>query len=56
VKVIEDQGSYRIVTIMLAGHIMRAKIPEGKPVSEGTVWIHFPKQWIRLFANGRVVK
>lgn len=55
VKVIEDQGSYRIVTIELGGHILRAKVPEGKPVSEGTVWVHFPKQWIRLFADGRVV-
>lgn len=55
VTMIEDQGSYRIVTIDLAGHTLRAKVPEGKPVSEGRVWIHFPKGWIRLFADGRVV-
>ena len=55
VTMIEDQGSYRIVTLMLGGHILRAKVPEGKPVSEGTVWVHFPKEWIRLFADGRVV-
>jgi glycerol transport system ATP-binding protein len=55
VTMIEDQGSYRIVTLMLGGHILRAKVPEGKPVSEGTVWIHFPKPWIRLFADGRVI-
>ncbi|MBN2398360.1 MAG: ABC transporter ATP-binding protein [Deltaproteobacteria bacterium] len=55
VTMIEDQGSYRIVTIDLAGHTLRAKVPEGKPVSEGRVWVYFPKQWIRLFADGRVV-
>ncbi len=55
VTMIEDQGSYRIVTLDLAGHTLRAKVPEGKPVSAGTVWLHFPKEWIRLFADGRVV-
>ncbi|MBW2561839.1 MAG: ABC transporter ATP-binding protein, partial [Deltaproteobacteria bacterium] len=55
VTMIEDQGSYRIVTLMLGGRILRAKVPEGKPVSEDTVWVHFPKEWIRLFADGRVV-
>jgi len=55
VTMIEDQGSYRIVTLMLGGRILRAKVPEGNPVSEDTVWVHFPKEWIRLFADGRVI-
>ncbi len=55
VTMIEDQGSHRIVTIDLAGHTLRAKVPEGNPISEGRVWVHFPKERIRLFADGQVV-
>jgi glycerol transport system ATP-binding protein len=56
VKAIEDQGCYKIVTVTLAGKILRARVPEGQQVPEGRAWLVFPPQWTRLFAGGRLVK
>ena len=56
VKVVEDQGSCRIVNVTLAGKTMRARLPEGGRVPEDQVWIVFPPKWTRLFADGRLVK
>jgi glycerol transport system ATP-binding protein len=56
VKVVEDLGSYKIVTLTLAGKILKATLPEDKPVPEGEVWLAFPQQWTRLFADGWLIK
>jgi len=56
VKGVEDLGSYRIVALTLAGQTLKARLPEDKPVSEGEVWLGFPPQWTRLFADGRLIK
>ena len=56
VKAIEDQGSYKIVTLLLAGNTVRAKLPEGRPVPGGQVQLFFPPQWTRLFADGKLVR
>jgi glycerol transport system ATP-binding protein len=56
VKGVEDLGSYRIVALTLAGQTLKARLPEDKPVPEGEVWLGFPPQWTRLFADGRLVK
>ena len=56
VKVVEDLGSYRIVTLTLANKILKATLPEDKPVPEGEVWLAFPPQWTRLFADGWLIK
>jgi glycerol transport system ATP-binding protein len=56
VQAVEDQGSYKIVVLTLAGKTLRARLPEGKPVPDGKVWLVFPPKWIRLFADGRLIK
>ena len=56
VKGVEDLGSYRIVALTLAGQTLKARLPEDKPVPEGEVWLDFPPQWTRLFADGRLIK
>lgn len=53
---IDDQGNYRIVTLKLAGKIIRARLPEQKPIPTGATWCIFPPQWTRLYADGRLVK
>jgi glycerol transport system ATP-binding protein len=56
VKTIEDQGSFKIVTVSLAGHTLRARLPEGRTVPAGNeAWVRFPPQWTKLFADGRLV-
>ena len=56
VKAVEDQGSYKIVTVTLAGKTLRARVPEGFLVPRDEVWLVFPPQWTRLFAGGRLVR
>ena len=56
VKSVEDQGSYRIVNVALAGKNLRARVPEGRRIPENKVWLIFPPEWTRLFADGRLVK
>ena len=56
VKGVEDLGSYRIVALTLAGQTLKAKLPEDKPIPQDEVWLAFPRNWTRLFADGRVIK
>ena len=56
VKAVEDQGNFKIVTVSLAGHTLRARLPEDQAVPENEAWLRFPTQWTKLFADGRLVK
>lgn len=55
VQAIEDQGSYMIVVLKLAGKTLRARLPVDKPISDGKVWLVFPQQKIKLFADGWLI-
>jgi glycerol transport system ATP-binding protein len=55
VKSVEDQGSFKILTVSLAGNILRARLPENQPVPEDQAWLKFPPQWTKLFADERLV-
>jgi glycerol transport system ATP-binding protein len=55
VKTVEDQGSFKIITVILGGHILRARLPEDKTVPGNKAWLRFPPQRTKLFANGRLV-
>ena len=56
VQAIEDLGSYKIVTVMLAGKSIRIRLEEDMPVPSGKTRLVFPPQWIRLYADGRLVR
>jgi glycerol transport system ATP-binding protein len=56
VKAVEDQGSHKIAILMMADKTLLAMLPEGKPIPEEEAWLVFPPQWIRLFADGRLIK
>jgi glycerol transport system ATP-binding protein len=55
VKTVEDQGSYKILTAALNGHTLRARIPEERPIPADKVWLMFPPQRTKLFADQRLV-
>jgi glycerol transport system ATP-binding protein len=55
VKSLEDQGSFKILTVNMAGHTLRVRLPEGQAVPSNEAWLRFPKQWTKLFAEGRLV-
>ena len=55
VYTMEDQGSFKILTVKLAGHTLRARLPEEKSVTQSDVWLRFPPRWTKLFTDGRLV-
>lgn len=55
VQAVEDQGSCRIVTVALAGQLLRARVPEGQAVPQDRAWLRFPRQRTKLYADGRLV-
>ncbi|MGD9301756.1 MAG: ABC transporter ATP-binding protein, partial [Desulfobacterales bacterium] len=55
VKKVEDQGSFKVLTVNLSGNILRARMPEDQAVPESEAWIRFPGQWTKVFADGRLV-
>jgi glycerol transport system ATP-binding protein len=56
VKSVEDQGSHKIVALVLDGHPLYARLAEEDPVPEGQAWLTFPTQWTKLFADERLLK
>ncbi|MFZ5572418.1 MAG: ABC transporter ATP-binding protein [Thermodesulfobacteriota bacterium] len=56
VRTVEDQGSYRIVTLLLAERLLRAKVREGQSVPGGSAWVRFPPEKTRLFADGKLIR
>ena len=56
VQTVEDLGSYKIVTVMLAGKPIRIRLEEGVQIPSAKTSLVFPPQWIRLYADGRLVR
>ncbi|MFJ4145671.1 ABC transporter ATP-binding protein [Pseudomonas sp. NPDC089734] len=48
---VEDLGTYKILTLSLAGQKLKVRLPEDKPVPQGQAWISFPGQWLMLYAD-----
>ena len=53
IKLVEDQGSCKIVSLAVADTTLHARLPERQPVPSGQAWVVFPPQHIRLFDDGR---
>ncbi len=51
VQRVEDLGNFRLVTIELGRHRVFAKVREDRLVAEGPMWLHFPVNWTRLYAD-----
>ncbi len=52
---VEDQGSFRVVTLELVGNTVHARLREDQPIPDDKAWLTFPKEWIRLFSDGRLL-
>jgi len=55
IEAVEDQGSFKILSMMFNGHALRARVPEGHPVPERQAWLRFPPLQTKLFADERLV-
>ncbi|MCD5973820.1 ABC transporter ATP-binding protein [Pseudomonas quasicaspiana] len=48
---VEDLGTYKILTLRLAGQALKVRLQEDKPVPVGQAWISFPSQWLMVYAD-----
>ncbi|MFB4393499.1 MULTISPECIES: ABC transporter ATP-binding protein [unclassified Pseudomonas] len=48
---VEDLGTYRIVTLALAGITLKARLGEDRPLPEGRAWVGLPAQWLMLYVD-----
>ena len=55
VKAVQDQGSFKILTLALGRHILRAKLSEDQAMPQDAAWIRFPPGRTKLFADERLV-
>ena len=55
VREVEDLGNCRIVTAQFAGHQLKIKADEDQAIPEGQAFIEFPPQWLKIYADGRLI-
>jgi len=48
---VEDLGTYKILTLHLAGKKLKIRLAEDKPVPQKQAWISFPGQWLMVYAD-----
>ncbi len=56
IKEVEDLGSSKIVRVQLAEYSLKVKLPEGRAIPSETGYLGFPPEWIRLYADGRLLE
>ena len=55
VNYVEDLGTYKILTLELAGHTLKARIDEDQAVPVEHAYVSFPKQWLKLYVDEYLV-
>lgn len=53
---IEDLGTYKIVTLNLKGHMLKARLDEDQLVPENKAYVSFPKQWLKLYVDEYLIE
>ncbi|MDY7028602.1 MAG: TOBE domain-containing protein, partial [Spirochaetota bacterium] len=54
VKLVEDTGAYKIVTVTMGSLDLKCRAPETMKVEEGhTAWLRFPEKDIKFFKDGK---
>ncbi len=55
VKLVQDQGSFKILTLQLENHTLQARLPEEHSLPGERAWVTFPADQTKLFADERLV-
>jgi ABC-type sugar transport system ATPase subunit len=55
IKTVEDHGNYKIVTATIDDHILYVRVQEGTAIPENSVWLRFPQERIKLYADGCLI-
>ncbi len=52
---VEDLGNFKIATLGLGAHTIKAKLPEDQELPGETAFLNFPPERTKLYAGGRLV-
>ena len=53
---VRDLGNFRIVTVRLADHELKVKLPEARAVPCETGFLRFPPEWTKLYVDGELLE
>ncbi len=56
IKGVEDLGNCKIATVQFGEHSLKVKVLEGRDVPAEIGFLEFPPQWIRIYADGTLIK
>ena len=46
-----DLGNFRLATVRFAGHDLKIKVPEARPIPSEKGFLRFPAQWTKLYVD-----
>jgi glycerol transport system ATP-binding protein len=55
VDFVEDLGTYKILSFLFNGQIMKARLSEDQKVPSGQIYVSFPEQWTKVYVDEYLV-
>ncbi|MFT2110385.1 ABC transporter ATP-binding protein [Marinomonas sp. 2405UD68-3] len=55
VDYVEDLGTYKILSFLFNGQMMKARLSEDQNIPSGQVYVSFPEQWTKVYVDDYLV-
>jgi glycerol transport system ATP-binding protein len=55
VDYVEDLGTYKILSFLFHGQVMKARLSEDQKVPSGQIYVSFPEQWTKVYVDDYLV-
>lgn len=55
VDYVEDLGTYKILSFLFQGQMMKARLSEDQPIPSGRIYVSFPEQWTKIYVDEYLV-
>ncbi|WP_417526624.1 ABC transporter ATP-binding protein [Marinomonas shanghaiensis] len=56
VDYVEDLGTYKILSFLFHGQVMKARLSEDQKVPSGQIYVSFPEQWTKVYVDDYLVE
>ncbi|WP_240009603.1 ABC transporter ATP-binding protein [Marinomonas algicola] len=56
VDYVEDLGTYKILSFLFNGQLMKARLSEDQQVPSGQIYVSFPEQWTKIYVDEYLVE
>ncbi|RBO86035.1 ABC transporter ATP-binding protein [Marinomonas aquiplantarum] len=56
VDYVEDLGTYKILSFLFNGQMMKARLSEDQKIPSGQIYVSFPEQWTKVYVNDYLVE